>query len=334
MKNIEAYDTLQTKMKALKKIIGIIIFRPYYIIRSGWPVWFWALNYAGWRAFFRARPRLDIVQKRIAEDLREQGISITHIDELFPGEGKLAELQRYAEGLRPGAKVREGKPFLKMLWEDNPVLDVNNPYTELSLHSRVLNIVNTYMGMCTRFDYSTLDITTPVPPDSDAFRSQNWHRDRDDKKMCKMFLYLNDVDESAGPFFYATATTYGQKRGRLFPQRPPKGSYPSEKALMRIIPRDEIIACTGKAGTLVFADTSGLHKGGFAKEKERVMFTSAYTSRAAMRSVFWRRPKEEGLAALTSRLGAQAQFAVDAHVGVLLRVLNKMSDISRRYELH
>jgi len=121
-------------------------------------------------------------------------------------------------------------------------------------------------------------------------QSQGWHRDPGDKKICKIFLYVNDVDETAGPFMYVRGSQYGGVYRRFFPQRLPRGYYPPEGAVEKIIPSTEIQTLTGKAGTIIFADTTGIHRGGYATKKERIMFTAAYSSGAVKRehSTSWR----------------------------------------------
>jgi hypothetical protein len=39
--------------------------------------------------------------------------------------------------------------------------------------------------------------------------------------------------------------------------------------------------CTGKKGTIIFADTRGFHKGGEARTRDRLMYNAMYTSPAS-----------------------------------------------------
>ena len=56
------------------------------------------------------------------------------------------------------------------------------------------------------------------------------------------------------------------------------------------IPQEDVSVCTGAAGTIVFCDTSGLHRGGFARVRERLMCTSIYTPRASWTPISFRYP--------------------------------------------
>jgi len=77
-------------------------------------------------------------------------------------------------------------------------------FAKFALQDEILGIANGYMGLHSQLRYynvwHTLANTGP------ARESQLWHRDRDDYLTCKVFLYLNDVDEGAGPFTYAKGT--------------------------------------------------------------------------------------------------------------------------------
>jgi hypothetical protein len=136
--------------------------------------------------------------------------------------------------------------------------------------------------------------------------------------MCKMFVYLSDVTEGAGPFVYVRGSQRGGKWRSLFPQRPGKGYYPPDGTVDALIPRGEREACLGRAGTVIFADTSGLHKGGFARDTERLMFTAGYCSSAAYGKRLYHLPKEEKE---LSALSPEALFSLRAVEPVPSRLL-------------
>lgn len=267
---------------AINKGVKETLLWSYYGMRSFWPLWYSVLNRDAHERFEKNKPTLNAVEARIAKDLSEQGIAIARLDELFPNEpGLLAELQAYAKQLREVAEHNPKKTFILQHWEYFPAILLDNKFVALSLRPTFYNIVNTYMGMWTKFFYFMLGLTLPMQEGEGARNSQRWHRDPEDKKMVKVFLYLNDVDETAGPFTYIPKSHYGGKYRRLFPQRPPRGYYPPDGALEQVIGQDEMKVCTGKAGTFIFADTSGLHKGGYASHNERLMYTAGYISGAS-----------------------------------------------------
>lgn len=228
-------------------------------------------------------PCLDATEERIVSVFKKDGIAITHLDELFPERNFLSYLGSYVRELSVSAATRTSKEFLQNLWETIPVVDFDNPFLPFALEERILNIVNGYLDLCAKFYYLTLNITLPVEKGVLPVQSQQWHRDPEDKKLVKVFLYLNDVDEGAGPFTYVRGSHYEGKFGYLFPQHPPRGSsYLSNTDIEKFIPPDAIVRCIGKAGTVIFCDTSGLHKGGYAIEKERIMFTAGFCTSASV----------------------------------------------------
>ena len=319
--------------KTVRLVLGKFVFRPYFHLRTSRPVWFFLLNREG-RNFYRLHwQKLNSIQERIAADLTKYGIAVTSLQELFPEKDWGPKFRQYADTLRSNGKTREGKAFIKMLWEDHSELSFQNPFLSFTLDEKILQIVNAYFGLAVKFDYYALDITTPVQPGMEAFRSQRWHRDPEDRKMCKVFVYLNDVDEGGGPFIYVPETQIGGRWGHFFPQRPPKGSYPPDGELEKFFSPDKLRVNTGKAGSIIFADTAGLHKGGYATTHERIMFTASYTSKAALRPVQYRLPKDPLFAENVAKLPPISRFALSPVVGVV-RFLNKISDFSRKYDVY
>ena len=257
--------------------------------RNFWPIWFWWLNREGRKAFREHASVLNEVQKRILDDLKRDGISMTHIDELFLGENLLPKLRAYTEPLLLKARSERAKTFLHYLWERRSAeLNWDNPFLSFALSPAVINIANAYFGMFTKFYYFMHALTTPVPAGSPEETSQKWHRDPEDKKTCKMFLYLTDVDDGSGPFMYVKESHYGGEWGKLFLPKFPKGVYIAGGEIERAIPKECVKVCVGRAGTIIFCDTAGLHKGGYATEKERIMFTAGYHSSAGIRFIRFR----------------------------------------------
>lgn len=255
--------------------------------------------------------------------LREQGIATVHISELFPPE-VFDELRRFAE---ERWRVREAEEsferrqqaapaaamsknlYLVDLWDGAHVLDLNHPFLRWSLSNSLLAIVNGYLGMFSKFREFFLQVTIPTPRDIARFASQRWHADPDDRRMVKVFLYLNDVDASAGPFTYIRGSQAGGKWRRLFPYAPKRKSrHPDPAFIHRMIPEEDIAVAIGKAGTIIFCDTSGIHRGGYATAEHRIMYTSVYTTRASFLPTRFRYPPDFRKESCTT---AQARYAVD-----------------------
>jgi len=251
-----------------------------YRIREWWPLWFHILNREP-RKLFAAHPiSLDSLQSKIVATLKSDGIATISLNELFPGQELLEILRAYESALPPVPEDLswKKKKFLEHRWAARPKFDESNPFVALTLNDRVINIVNGYMEMWTKLKYYDLALTKTVPPGTPPSFSQGWHRDPEEKRMCKVFIYLSDVDENSGPFTYVPGSVYGQEFGNLFPQKPPAGCYPPEEDVLRSIPSDRIKLMTAPAGTVIFCDTTGIHRGGYATKNERLMFTAFFSS--------------------------------------------------------
>ena len=266
--------------------------RPYYLVRSSWPVWYYLLNKEGRRMYKSYPPFLSEAQKRVVRDLKSNGYALTNLKELFPDGNLKNQLELYVKNkISTGSvEVKKGKSFLIELWEAIPALDLNHPFVLLGLNEVALNIANSYLGMWSKLSLLSLHLTVPISANAGPEKSQLWHRDPEDKLMCKMFVYLNDVDENSGPFMYVAGSHYGGPWRRLAPQRPPKGYYPPRGLVEKVVPPENIKTFTGPACTVIFCDTSGLHKGGYAKSGQRIMFTAGYNSRASLKPVLYRQP--------------------------------------------
>ncbi|MGH7874351.1 MAG: phytanoyl-CoA dioxygenase family protein, partial [Candidatus Binatia bacterium] len=168
---------------------------------------------------------LNKVQARIVDDLIRNGISVIHFNDLFPSQ-RFSELQKLTEaylrennekinaiqgGLRPG---KAGKFYLVRLLGDEPVLDRQSPFVALSLSDEVLAVVCRYLGMFSRV--IDMDLWCNVPTEGPDTYSQAWHRDPDDRKLVKTFLYLQDVGETTGPFCYIPGSHNGGPFSRTF----------------------------------------------------------------------------------------------------------------------
>jgi hypothetical protein len=160
------------------------------------------------------------------------------------------------------------------------ILDLEDPFIKFSLHGRILGVVNHYMEMYSKLLFWELKCAVSKIHIQESIQSQIWHRDRGDKKMLKVFLYLNDVDNANGPFTYLKFSQEGGRWNKLHTRTPPVGAVGDPY----LIPHKDIQICTGKAGTIIFADTSGLHCGGSvtSAKRRRFMYTSAYVSEASV----------------------------------------------------
>ena len=253
-------------------------------------------NRSSRRHFAGSAPDLDATQQRIVAELTADGYCILPFSELFPEPVAWAEVERQAEafvaeteaalaGDRDALRVRAGKEFVVRLNSYGVDLGLDDPWFATCASHRMLDLANTYLGLWSKLEYVDLWYSVPQPADADRKASQRWHRDFNDQHLLKAFLYLVDVDEGTGPFEYVPGSAPGGRYADAWPWRPLGENYPPDGELEKRIPEDGIRTFTAPKGTMVFCNTSGFHRGGFATERARVLATVTYSSPASLKSL-------------------------------------------------
>ena len=234
------------------------------------------------------------VQQRVLGDLREAGISILPFDELIRDAGLWQELEAdmsefigRAEARLAAGKAGGKKKFLIRRYErgksklpvEPAILPSDGPWLRYAAGDELLGVVNAYRGALTKLVDFDQWYTLPVGDEGERQDSQQWHRDPEDQHVIKVFLYFSEVDEEAGPFEYIPSSAEGGKYGDLYPWGKGTPRYPPTEELEQLIPASERISATGPVGTLVICDTSGFHRGGFARSKPRILSTHTYVNK-------------------------------------------------------
>jgi hypothetical protein len=118
----------------------------------------------------------------------------------------------------------------------------------------------------------------PLVSAEDIFHFDSW------RPIFKAFLYLVDVTEDNAPFTYLRGTHRGgawsRKRALEFDADGPDGSFghffPSEVASLKRRYGFEEVTVTAPAGTLIFGDFRGLHRGSPLLSGERKLLNIVY----------------------------------------------------------
>jgi hypothetical protein len=264
--------------------------------------WRYLFNLAPTLSYQFSRDSISGEAARVLRELNRNGVAVSSAKALFEeascynelcesvdslgksSAGQLESARRAAN--EPGPA--EHKSFIFPLLGDYPLFDPDGVFARFALQKPILQIANAYLGMYTRLRY--YNVWHTFASRSDARQSQLWHRDREDLYIFKVFVYLSDIDEGAGPFTYARGS---HPKGRL--RRQPgyflEGNVKrsSDEHMQEAVPKDEWLSCVGQKGTIIFADTQGYHKGGLARERDRLMYTCMFTSPASQSEEFFRR---------------------------------------------
>jgi len=263
------------------------------------------------RALFAANvPRLEGVQRRVVGELDRDGYSVVKFSDLFSAalwdrlaadagiyiseiEAKLADGEANAPKVpKPGKPGKPPQPekqakekfFMGRRFKKDP-LTLENPWLQLGASERMLGIVNTYLGMWTKLSYADQWYSPPRGSEADRLGSMRWHRDYNDQHLLKVFVYLVDVDEGTGPFEYVPGSARGGPYANIWPWQPAGDTYPPGDEFDQRVPSSIVRTFTAPAGTMIFCNTSGFHRGGFATEKPRSVFVYNYVSPAALETL-------------------------------------------------
>lgn len=264
------------------------------------------------------RPSLDMKQRGALATLRRDGVYTSSVAD-FVGNGiSFDRLRADADRLLADPAVRrqietrhshEGvKWYVVRAFGYKPQRPVPRSFVDLLLHDRVLSVVNTYLGVTSRLKYLDVWHNFAVSETEPPIDSELWHRDNEDRKLVKLFIHLSDVDDGSGPLSYFRGSQPDGPFGALFPNDPPTGSYPPERELASKLTDASVKICTGKAGTMVFFDACGLHRGGRAAKRARTLLVATYASDAALDLLKYRLDEPEQLATMS----LQARYALHA----------------------
>lgn len=265
------------------------------LIRSGrrfGPTWRCVYNVGPSLAYwFNKRPLFEPAAQ-VLTDLNRDGVAITSVqtllgqsscyDELCAGINCLqSHLSEQIAMARAGSSAAGKKTFNLEYLGNKPVLDPDGIYARFALQDGILQVANAYLGMYTRLRY--FNVWHTFPTQSQARESQLWHRDREDRYILKMFLYLSDVSEGAGPLTYAAGSHLKGKMRRepAYFLEADGVKRSNDEQMAEAASPETWIKATGAQGTIVFADTHGYHKGGLARERDRLMYLCMFTSPAS-----------------------------------------------------
>jgi hypothetical protein len=302
------------EIKYLRQLVGIA--------RRHELTWRYAFNLGATLPYkFNSQP-FEGETARVLGTLNREGVAVTSVDKLLSDVSLYTELKNEVAAAEEAQRDeinrcrtmasetcgKKEKSFIHELLGTYPAFDPDSIYAKFALQKPVLQLANAYFGMYTRLRY--YNVWRTFATQSEARASQLWHQDREDFLILKMFVYLSDIDDGAGPFTYA-AGTHPKGMSHQAPNYFMEGNVKrsADQQMAAVVPADRWVKAVGRAGTIVFADTRGYHKGGLARERDRLMYTCMFTSQASQSKEFMLPP--EKLHASGSR---ELRFALDHYL--------------------
>jgi hypothetical protein len=141
---------------------------------------------------------------------------------------------------------------------------------------RVIEIANSPENIQIACEYlgclptiSTIGIRWSLPGGQQQATTQNFHRDMEDWRFLKFFVYLTDVDLDSGPHLFVRGS---HRRGASLFFRPIETDY-----IKNAFGTDSIEQVSGPSGTAFIADTRGIHAGPIPRRRARLMLEVGYS---------------------------------------------------------
>jgi hypothetical protein len=225
----------------------------------------------------RTRYARGVAKPRDVEDLRLSGICHPSID-----------IALREELIRTGLSLwrsigeehrRTNKGYLKGFIAKDLLagrIDNRSIFVRFASQPDVVDLVAAYFGEAPYLSYVALDLSENV--DGELSMSQLWHRDHDDTKVVKLFVYLTDVDsELNGPFNFIPPEPSARINAI-------EATHLADDKVFLRVPRDAVIRVTASAGAAFLVDTGRCYHMGsrVAPGRYRLMYTASYISRPAI----------------------------------------------------
>ncbi|BAZ17325.1 hypothetical protein NIES4071_92030 [Calothrix sp. NIES-4071] len=224
-------------------------------------------------------PNLPILEEkyaRIVKTLRTEGACLTSLEELelASSDDLLRASEQYLATMT--APQLNGAGYkLPQIYTVTQIPE----FSRWANEQRLINIIENYIGLPVAFQGVHLRKDFP---NENQFGTSLWHKDSEDRRIIKAFVYLHDVETEHGPFEYVPRNLtklYNLNYYKTYYQLWRSGYLGIEdKTLDSIIPKNAWKSCPGQAGTIVLADTKAILHHGTARSLERSALFCVYTA--------------------------------------------------------
>lgn len=231
-------------------------------------------------------PVLDLIDSKIVDELQKTGIYVTSLESL--GIANTSEFVEAATKLSQELTEISLLPANKNKYEILATSAQLLKYKELfqwGLNDRLLKIVEKYLGLPVAYDglLSVLSIAN-----GQEIGQRTWHRDREDRQMVKVCVYLNDVTDEGGPFeclhpeINSLVCNSIKNMYRCVFNEEMKTFFPAAS--------NQVTTCTSSVGTVIFVDTAlYYHRGKPPTQLNRSAIFFSYFSRRPWHPFFCQR---------------------------------------------
>jgi hypothetical protein len=232
-------------------------------------------------------PTLDLMEANIVEELDRKGICVTSLESL--GIPNTAEFFQAAKKVSQELREMASLPAYKGNYEVHATTAQLMKRKEVfywGLNDRVLKIVESYLRLPVAYDgvYCVLSVA-----DGREIGPRAWHRDREDRRMVKVCVYLNNVNENGGPF-QCLQPEINSLVCNSIKHRYKSVFHNEMEEFFSASTSDKLVSCTGSAGTVIFVDTAHYYHRGLPPTKSnRCALFFSYFSRRPWHPFFCQR---------------------------------------------
>lgn len=257
-----------------------------------------------------ALPTLNSRDSKIVDELVQTGICVTSLDSLaIPNSVKAFKaVAKIKEGLKEIASLPINQNNSTIYATANLLMSCPELFY-WGLDERLLKIAERYLGVPVAYDGILFTLSLA---DGTEYGVRTWHRDVEDRRMVRVCIYLNDVDENGGPFQFMQSDT-NSRIGNLEKDKTTSLDNKTPRKLFSPSTTDDITTCTGPAGTVIFADTARhYHRGKPPTQSNRFAIFFTYFSRRPLHPYFCHRSvlSDKHIRNLTGSLCAEKRACV------------------------
>ncbi len=153
-----------------------------------------------------------------------------------------------------GFTYRELQKFEHHIGVRDPLLNIPEIVPSI-LTDSLLRITTHYLGYAPIRADLQVKRGFPLP----NVESSLFHKDTHEGQLIKFFVLLSDVDEDHGPLLFVPGTHHHSVTAWK-PQTGRDGRY-SDEEIERFFPKETWVRFLGRRGSVLIADTNGIHKG-------------------------------------------------------------------------
>jgi len=148
----------------------------------------------------------------------------------------------------------------KDLVQHLPIIDIAND-------PGILNTIQDYLKA--RPTISNVNMWWSMGGKEQAEDAQLFHRDVDDFRFCKLFIYLTDVSAESGPHTYVKGSSASPKLRKIRRYQ--------DKEVTDVFGEENVMRFTRPKGSMFIVDTYGFHKGLLPKSDDRLLLQVQYS---------------------------------------------------------